>query len=313
MFTGIIRHFGTIVSNTRQEDDGILLEIAAAFSPTLSEGDSVAVAGACLTVLSHTDTTWTCRLMAETIQKTTLGNAQFGDIVNLEQPAKTGDFLHGHIVQGHVDGVCTITDITSQGDDRVITFQTPKESLKHIVPKGSITLDGVSLTVVNVTEDSFTVSMMPYTLAHTTFQYKKIGDVVHLETDKARRELWFSGTVVRGEGRGKTLGFPTANIALDATSSFEHVGVFACRVMLENDPTLYAGALHAGPKPTFPDSPASVEIHLLHFPDQDIYGKQIRFTIKEKVRDTKKFDSESELVRAIREDIEKITAILTKP
>lgn len=310
MFTGIIRHLGKIVTNTPQEDGSVLLEIEAPFSSELSEGDSVAVAGACLTVLAHTDTTWTCRLMAETIKKTTLGSVQPGDIVNLEQPTKAGELLHGHIVQGHVDGIATITTITPQGDDRVMEFTPPKELMQHIVSKGSVTLDGVSLTVVDVTEDSFTVSFMPYTLSHTTFKDKKVGDFVHIETDKGRTATWFSGHVVQGEGRGKGLGFPTANITFDISSTFAGEGVFACRVMVENDPTIYGGALHAGPRPTFVDSSPSVEIHLLRFPDQDIYGKELRFTIVEKIRDTKKFESSEQLITAIHEDVEKITTIL---
>ncbi len=310
MFTGIIRHIGSVVSNTTQEDGSIILEITAPFSSEISEGDSVAVAGACLTVLSHTDTTWTCRLMAETIKKTTLGSLRPGDTVNLEQPTKAGELLHGHIVQGHVDGVATIAEITPYSDDRVIKFQPTKEVLQHVVPKGSVTLDGVSLTVVDVSEDWFTVSMMPYTLAHTTFKKKAVGDTVHIETDKSRAPVWFSGTVTQGEGRGKDLGFPTANIALDESSVFAEEGVFACRVMIENDPTIYAGALHAGLRPTFPDSPSSVEIHILHFSNQDIYKQGIRFMIVEKIRDTKKFTSLEQLIAAIAEDIQVITAIL---
>lgn len=310
MFTGIIRHQGSILSTTPQEDKSVVLVLQAPFSHELSEGDSVAVNGACLTVLSSTNTTWTCRLMAETLAKTTLGSLKAKDVVNLEQPATAGDLLHGHVVQGHVDGVGTITDITPVGDDRVIRFQTSSEIMKRIVSKGSITLDGVSLTVVDVVEDSFTVSLMPYTLSHTTLGKNQVGDRVNIETDKGKPTVWFSGIVVRGEGRGKALGFPTANIKLDPSSVFTEEGIFACRVLLENDPTLYAGALHAGPRPTFPDSPSSVEIHLLHFPDQDIYGQQIRFTVIEKIRDTKKFESLKDLTSAITKDVENIAAIL---
>lgn len=310
MFTGIIRHIGTVVSNTLQADGSIVLEITAPFSTALSEGDSVAVAGACLTVLSHTDTSWTCRLMAETIQKTTLGNLQPGDKVNLEQPTIAGDLLHGHIVQGHIDGIATISAITPQGEDRIIEFTPPRHLMAHIVSKGSITLDGVSLTVVDAKQHSFTVSLMPYSISHTTFKDKGVGSTVHIETDKSGAPQWFSGTVVRGEGRGKDLGFPTANISLDTTSSFSEEGVFACRIMIENDPTIYAGALHAGPRPTFPNSSPSTEIHILHFPNQDIYDKGVRFMIVEKIRDTKKFDSLAQLTAAIQEDIAAITAIL---
>ncbi len=273
MFTGIIRNLGTIVSNTRQEDGSVLLEIQAPFSDELSEGDSVAVAGACLTVLSHTDTTWTCYLMAETLDKTNLGNLKSNDKVNLEQPAKAGDLLHGHIVQGHVDGVCKIVEITPFGDDKVIRFAPPKELLQHIVSKGSVTLDGVSLTIVDVDDTSFTVSFMPYTLSHTTFGNKKIGDSVHIETDKGRTSTWFSGIAQKGDGRGTSLGFPTANISLHDTSTSLPIGVFAARAMIANDPTIYAAALHSGPRPTFPGASPSVELHLINFAPRNLYGK----------------------------------------
>ncbi|MEK7499843.1 MAG: riboflavin synthase, partial [Patescibacteria group bacterium] len=265
MFTGIIRHIGTIVSNTRQEDGSVILEIAAPFSANLGEGDSVAVSGACLTVLSHTDTSWTCRLMSETIKKTNLGNLKSNEKVNLEQPAKAGDFLHGHIVQGHVDGVCKIITITKQGNDSLIAFQPPKELLQHIVSKGSVTLDGVSLTVVDINDTSFTVSFMPYTLSHTTFGNRKIGDSAHIETDKGRTSTWFSGTAQKGDGRGTSLGFPTANITLSDPSITLPIGVFAARAMIANDPTIYAAALHSGPRPTFPGASNSVELHLINF------------------------------------------------
>lgn len=310
MFTGIIRNIGEIVSNTRHEDRSVTLSIAAPFSAHLSEGDSVAVAGACLTVLSHSDTTWTCYLMAETLEKTTLGNLKIGDQVNLEQPSRAGDLLHGHIVQGHVDGICTISDITMHGDDKVIAFQTQKELLQHVVPKGSVTLDGVSLTVVDVLEDSFTVSLMPYTLSHTTFGSKQVGDSIHIETDKGRTSTWFSGIAQKGDGRGTSLGFPTANITLDANTPALPEGVFAARAMIQNDPTLYAAALHSGPRPTFPGASASVELHLINFAPRNLYGETLHFTIIEKVAGIQKFDSVPELIQAIGNNVKKVKEIL---
>lgn len=310
MFTGIIRNLGTIVSNTHQDDGSVLLEIQAPFSANLSEGDSVAVAGACLTVLSHTDITWTCYLMTETLQKTTLGNLKAGEEINLEQPAQAGDLLHGHIVQGHVDGICTISNIVMHGDDKVITFQTPKELLQHVVPKGSVTLDGVSLTVVDVLADSFTVSLMPYTLAHTTFGNKNVGDSVHIETDKGRLTTWFSGVAQKGDGRGTSLGFPTANISLHDIAARVPEGVFAARAMIEGDPTMYAAALHSGPRPTFPGAFASVELHFINFAPRNLYGETILFTIVEKVADIKKFDSVPELIQKIESNVRKAREIL---
>lgn len=313
MFTGIIRHFGTLQKSTKEADGSIILEITAPFSQELTEGDSVAVNGVCLTVLSHTDTTWTCRLMAETIKKTTLGLLPIHSQVNLELPAKVGDTLDGHIVQGHVDAMCSITDIAVHGDDRIFTLQPPQEFLSRITPKGSIALDGVSLTVVDVADDTFTVSMMPYTLKHTTFGAKKIGDTVNMETDHSQHTQWLSGTVIRGDGRGKTLGFPTANIKLDSPSAFPEQGIFACRVMVADDPTMYAGALHAGPRPTFIDALPSVEVHILNFHEQDVYEKKIAITVLQKVADIQKFDTTDELIAAITENVATIRAILVRP
>lgn len=310
MFTGIIRHMGRIAGITTQEDASILLTIEAPFTSSLSEGDSVAVNGACLTVLSHTDNAWTCRLMEETTKKTTLGLLTIHDEVNLELPAKVGDRLDGHIVQGHVDGIATISAITNQGDDRMYTVTPPLALLQHIAPKGSIALDGVSLTVVEVTNDSFTVSLMPYTLSHTTLGTKKVGSTVHIETDKMRQPIWHIGTAVRGEGRGAALGFPTANIELDEYSPTVPEGIYACRAIVGNNPTLYAGALHAGPRPSFPGLPPSVELHILHFPKKDLYGERIRFTRIQKIRDIAKFTSPEGLKNAIAEDVKKATAIL---
>lgn len=312
MFTGIIRHIGQITANTPQTDESIILEISAPFSSELSEGDSVAVQGACLTVLSHTDSAWTCRLMAETIKKTTLGSLSAGSSVNLEQPAQAGDLLHGHIVQGHVDGVCTISDIRPAGDDRVMTFQVPATHMQNIAPKGSIALDGVSLTIVDVLEDSFTVSFMPYTLSHTTFGSKKIGDSINIETDKSRKAAWFSGIAIEGSQKGRALGFPTANIMQDSSPAFSEPGIFACRVMIEGDPTLYAGALHSGSQPMYPRAEGLVEIYILHFSDRNLYQKRLTFTPVAKLRDSAAFSSEQELSDAIAQDVQNATAILSR-
>ena len=106
-----------------------------------------------------------------------------GDHVNLEPALSLGATLDGHIVQGHVDGVCTISDITHVGDDRIFTLSTPPALIEYLIPKGSVALNGVSLTVVDVLDDSFTVSIMPYTLEHTTFGESKVGDRVTMEAD----------------------------------------------------------------------------------------------------------------------------------
>lgn len=308
MFTGIIRHIGTIEKRDIQKDGSILLEISSPFSSDLHEGDSVAVDGVCLTLLSHTNTSWTCRLMAETIQKTTLGELPEGSRVNLELPTKVGDGLHGHIVQGHVDGTCRMAAIDPVGDDLVISFEPPIEFISRISPKGSIALNGVSLTVVDVFPTICTVSLMPYTVEHTTFGEKHVGDMVNMETDHTADAKWISGVVVHGDRRGTALGFPTANIQVLA----EHpaAGIYACRAMVEGDPTMYAGALHVGPRPTFEGASPSIEVHLLNFSPRDLYGKNMRFTIIKKIRDIAKFESQEALVSAIRQDIAQVSSLL---
>lgn len=311
MFTGIIRNQGSVISSTAEASGAVLMDIASSLSTDLHEGDSVSVNGVCLTVLSHTDSAWTARLMQETLKKTTLGNIKADQIVNLELPVASGERMHGHIVQGHVDGVCEVTAITPAGDDRIYTLKPSPEILKHITPKGSIALDGVSLTVVDVTEDSFTVSIMPYTLEHTTLGSYHVGETLNIETDKHTRGLWYSGIVEQGDQRGTGLGFPTANIMLSAASQLEE-GVFAARAMIAGDPTLYAGALHVGPRPTFAGASSSVELHIINFHPRNLYGETISFSPIEKIRDIQKFESAESLIAAIRQDVITATAILSK-
>ncbi|MEX0650257.1 MAG: riboflavin synthase [Candidatus Andersenbacteria bacterium] len=185
MFTGIIRHLGTI-ENIRDEADGAkVFSIGTELGRDLQEGDSVAVNGACLTVLSADKTSWQLRLMRETLAKTNLGTLAVNSAVNLERPLVVGDRLDGHFVQGHVDGVCKIVSIEPVGNDRIFTFQPTNQLtiLPYLVSKGSVALDGVSLTVVEVNSSVFTVSIMPYTLEHTTFGQREIGDTVNIEVD----------------------------------------------------------------------------------------------------------------------------------
>lgn len=182
MFTGIIRVVGTIQS-VIDESHAKHLIIAAPAMNRLQPGDSLALNGACLTVLSTKSGTLEFRLMAETLKKTNLGTLQAGDKVNLEQPLAVGDTLDGHFVQGHIDGVAKVTAITTVGDDKIFTCAPPPSLIPYLIPKGSVTLDGVSLTVVDVTENSFTVSLMPYTLAHTTFGTVSPGYRANIEVD----------------------------------------------------------------------------------------------------------------------------------
>lgn len=312
MFTGIIRNQGNIANIEKEASGAVLLDISTNLSPNLQEGDSVSVNGVCLTVLTHTDSSWTARLMQETLNKTTLGNLQENNTVNLELPVASGERMHGHIVQGHVDGIGEVSAITPTGDDRVYTITVSKEMLKNITKKGSVALDGVSLTVVDSTEDSFTVSIMPYTLEHTTLGNYHAGDTLNIETDKYTRSLWHSGIVEKGDQRGTGLGFPTANITLSDTATTLDEGVFTARAMIAGDPTLYAGALHIGPRPTFPGASSSVELHIINFAPKNLYGETIHFSVIEKIRDVQKFESTQDLVSAIQNDVKKATEILMK-
>ncbi len=310
MFTGIIRNQGSISNISKEASGAVLLDITSDLSANLHEGDSVSVNGVCLTVLTHTDSSWTARLMQETLNKTTLGSLKEHDLLNLELPVASGERMHGHIVQGHVDGVCKLSEITPVGDDRVYRLTVSKDILNHITPKGSIALDGISLTVVDVFEDSFTVSLMPYTLAHTTLGIRTVGDGLNIETDKHVQALWHSGIVKKGDQRGTSLGFPTANITLDDQSIKLEEGIFAARAMIQRDPTLYAGALHVGPRLTFPGALPSVELHIINFPARNLYGEKISFSVIEKVADIRKFDSVDALIQAITQNVQKATEIL---
>jgi riboflavin synthase len=174
MFTGIVEELGAIASI-----EGDRVRVAAA---TVTEdarvGDSIAVDGCCLTVVATGDGWWEADVSDETRKRTTLGDRSPGDPVNLERPVRAQDRLGGHLVQGHVDGVGSI--VVAAPDLRV---RMPRELLRYIVGKGSVTVDGVSLTVVDVLDDGFTVAVIPHTAAVTTLGRKGPGDQVNLEVD----------------------------------------------------------------------------------------------------------------------------------
>ncbi len=146
-------------------------------------GDSIAVNGVCLTVVHLRGDTFTADVMPETVRRTTLHLLQPGDRVNLEKALRPTDGLDGHIVQGHVEGVGTIQQIIPEGNARVYRIQAPGELLRYIVEKGSIAVDGISLTVTETDDSGFGVSLIPHTAKMTTLGYKSAGDAVNLETD----------------------------------------------------------------------------------------------------------------------------------
>jgi riboflavin synthase len=182
MFTGIITEIGTI-REARPAEGGLHLEIAASWTD-LALGESIAVDGACLTVTEPGEGGFRVHIVRTSLERTRFADLQPGDRVNLERALRVGDRLGGHLVQGHVDGVGKVLRVSAQEDARLLDLQVPPEVARVSVPLGSITVDGVSLTV-NAMPDPGTVqiSLIPFTLEHTTLGGRRPGDRVHLEAD----------------------------------------------------------------------------------------------------------------------------------
>ncbi|MEI7685369.1 MAG: riboflavin synthase [Planctomycetota bacterium] len=189
MFTGLVEALGE-VRDIAADGPGSRLTIAQPQLASASKlGDSVAINGVCLTVVAADDGAFAFQAGPETLRRTNLGELTVGCRVNLERALAVGDRLGGHIVQGHVDGVGTIARRERQGDWEVIWFACPAELNRYLVSKGSITVDGVSLTVVDVTADAFSVALIPHTLAATTLGFKTPAATVNLETDLIAKHL----------------------------------------------------------------------------------------------------------------------------
>ncbi|MGH2979323.1 MAG: riboflavin synthase [Solirubrobacterales bacterium] len=182
MFTGIVREIGRVVEAAR-DGEGLKLSIEAALAEELGPGDSVAVSGVCLTAVEPGDTSFTADLSPETVSRSSLGALAAGDRVNLELPLRPTDRLGGHIVQGHVDGVGTIEAVSGNGPARDVRVSAPTVVLRYVVEKGSVTVDGVSLTVTAVDDAGFSVSLIPETLVRTTLGTGSPGRPVNLEVD----------------------------------------------------------------------------------------------------------------------------------
>jgi riboflavin synthase len=183
MFTGIIETIGTIREFT-PEPGGVRVRIAAGpIADGLRIGDSIAVDGACLTVTALKGGGFTCDLSTETLDRTTLKRLRAGARVNLERPLRLGDRLGGHLVTGHVDAIGEIAHRSPQGGAEFWRFRFPQGLAPFLVMKGSIAVDGVSLTVAELSRDTFGVAFVPHTLRHTTLGGKRVGDPVNLETD----------------------------------------------------------------------------------------------------------------------------------
>jgi riboflavin synthase len=183
MFTGLVETLGT-VERLDAEGEGRLLTVReGSVAPELTVGESVAVNGACLTVVARDGESFAFQVGPETLSRTNLGELKAGDRVNLERSLRVGDRLGGHMVQGHIDGLGRVASREVQGEWEVVWFACPPELAAQMVGKGSVAVDGVSLTLVDVTADGFSVALIPHTLACTTLGFKRPGDAVNLETD----------------------------------------------------------------------------------------------------------------------------------
>jgi riboflavin synthase len=182
MFTGIVEETGEVVG-VEEDAGGRRLRIGTTFEG-LEEGQSVSVNGACLTVEEFADGEWfSVFLASETVAKTYLGTVAEGDGVNLERAMPADGRFDGHFVQGHVDGTTEVLAVEQEGEDWVYTFSVPEGYGEYIVPKGSITVDGISLTVADLDEESFSVAVIPETYRLTTLSQRSVGDPVHIEVD----------------------------------------------------------------------------------------------------------------------------------
>jgi riboflavin synthase len=185
MFTGLVELKGTLVRRGRR-GPGFRLAIEAALGP-LTLGESISVSGACLTVVGSDGRVFEADVSSETAEKTTLGAIALGSPVNLERALRVGDRLGGHLVSGHVDALARLTEVTPAGEAKRLVFSFPRELARFIAVKGSITLDGVSLTVNEVSAETLAVMVIPHTLSVTTLGDLKLGTPINLEVDTLAR------------------------------------------------------------------------------------------------------------------------------
>jgi riboflavin synthase len=183
MFTGIIEHIGTVKSLARQGASARLTVDIGALAADAKIGDSIAVSGMCLTVTALSGGGASFDVSGETLARTTLGKMKPGDAVNLEPAMRADSRMGGHFVQGHVDGVGKIRKVTRGQNDWTFEFSAPDELRGQIVEKGSVAVDGISLTAAAITPESFTVAVIPHTFENTTLGRKRSGDEVNIETD----------------------------------------------------------------------------------------------------------------------------------
>lgn len=180
MFTGIIEDLGTII---RKSENQLEIKAAGNLMGKISKGLSISINGICLTVVSFDKESFRVDFMPETEDKTNINSLQTGDQVNLELPATPETYLSGHIVQGHVDGVGTLTEIQKDGNSRILKISIPKNISKYLVYKGSVALNGISLTAISAENNLLTVGIIPHTWSKTMLHTLKNGDYLNIEVD----------------------------------------------------------------------------------------------------------------------------------
>jgi riboflavin synthase len=205
MFSGIIAEVGTVKAYAgNRESASLTIKASPAFTE-VTIGESIAVNGVCLTVVEHHESTFVLDVSPETLRATNLGALRPGDGVNLERSLCLHDRIGGHLVSGHVDGVGRITDIRPEANALHYNLQVPKDLMRYIVPKGSIAIDGISLTVVACRGDGFQVTIIPHTAAVTTIGRKALGATVNFECDMIGKYVE-RALQVRLEGEGAEVG-----------------------------------------------------------------------------------------------------------
>lgn len=183
MFTGIIEEIGTVQTVQHSGDNSFIKIRAEKILSDVHDGDSIAVNGVCLTVTDFSNNIFRADVMNETLNRSSLGSLRNGSPVNLERAMPANGRFGGHIVSGHIDGTGVISDIKKDGIAIWYTISTKPEIMRYIIEKGSMAIDGISLTVAKVTDNSFSVSIIPHTAQQTILSYKKTGDIVNLEND----------------------------------------------------------------------------------------------------------------------------------
>jgi riboflavin synthase len=188
MFTGLVESLGKVVSLEKQGEQA-WLNISIPFATELQLGDSIAVNGCCLTVAKLGVGCVRFDVLAQTLRVTSLGKLEVGSVVNLERALRVGDRLGGHFVQGHVDTVGEILSLTENGQDHVLEISLPSEIERLCVSKGSIAIDGISLTIADLKNDSAVFWLTPHTFSHTNLHVAKVGDTVNLEADMLAKHV----------------------------------------------------------------------------------------------------------------------------